>query len=47
MDESPEAEGGGSTVAVGSTNSSAVGSPKEGGWDAALMEDSTWGMYTD
>ena len=43
MDESPEVEGGGSTVEVGSTNSSAVGSLEEGGWDAAPVEDSTQG----
>ena len=41
MDESPEVEGGGSIAAVGSTNSSAEGSPKEGGWDATPEEDST------
>ena len=43
MDESPEVEGGGSTAVVGWTNSLAVGSPKEGGWDAAPVEDSTRG----
>ena len=43
MDESPEVEGGGSTAAMGSTNSLAMGSPKEGGWDAAPVEDSTRG----
>ena len=40
MLESPEVEDGGSTAAVGSTNSSAVGSPEEGGWAATLKEDS-------
>ena len=40
--ESSEAEGGGSTVAVGSTNSSADGSRDEKGRDASPMEDSTW-----
>ena len=43
MDESPEAEGGGSTTAVGLTNSSAVGLPKEGGWDVTPKEDYTQG----
>ena len=43
MDESLEEEGGGSTVAVGSTNSSAEGSPEEGGRDASLVEYSTLG----
>ena len=41
MLESPEVEGGGSTMAVGSINSSAVGSPEEEGWDATPEEDST------
>ena len=43
MLESLEIEGGGSTAAVGSTYSSAVGSPKEGGGGATPEEDSTWG----
>ena len=43
MDESPEVEGGGSIAAMGSTNSSAEGSPKEEGWDATPKEDSTRG----
>ena len=43
MDESPEVEGGGSIAAVGSTNSSAEGSPEEGGRDASLVEYSTLG----
>ena len=43
MLESPEVEDGGSTAAVRSTNSSAVGSPEEGGWDATPKEDSTQG----
>ena len=38
-----EEEGGGSTAAVGLTNSSVVRSPEEGGWDAAPVEDSTLG----
>ena len=41
-DESLEEEAGGSTVAVGSTYSLAVGSP-EGGLDAELVEDLTLG----
>ena len=41
MLESPEVEGGGLTTTVGSTNSSAVWSPQEGGWDATPEEDST------
>ena len=35
-------EGGGSTIAIGLTYSSAVGSPDVGGWDAPV-EDSTLG----
>ena len=41
MLESPKVEGGGLTTTVGSTNSSAVWSPQEGGWDATPEEDST------
>ena len=41
--ESPKVGGEGSTAAVGSTNSSVVGSPEEGGWDATPEEDSTRG----
>ena len=43
MLESPKVEGGGSTVAMGLTNSLVVGSPEEGGWDATPEEDSTRG----
>ena len=44
MLESPEVEGGGSTAAVRSTNSLAVGSREEGGGGGiALEEDSTLG----
>ena len=43
MLESLEVEGGGSTAIVGSTNSSAVGSLEEGGWDATPEKDSTQG----
>ena len=43
MLESPEVEGAGSIVTVGSTNSSAIGSLEEGGWDATPKEDSTQG----
>ena len=43
MLESLEVEGGGSTVAVGLTNPSVVGSPEEGGWNAAPEEDSIRG----
>ena len=43
MLESLEVEGGGSTAAAGSTNSSTVGSPEEGGWDATPEKDSTRG----
>ena len=43
MLESPEVEGGGLTTTVGSTNSSAVWSPQEGGWDATPEKDSTQG----
>ena len=40
MLESPEVEGVGSIATVGSTNSSAIGSLEEGGWDATPEEDS-------
>ena len=36
-------DGGGSTTAIGSTYSSAVGSPDGGGLDASPVEDSTLG----
>ena len=42
IEESLDEEAGGSTIAVGSTNSSAMGSPNVGGLDA-LVEDSTLG----
>ena len=38
-----EEEGGGLTMVVGSTNTSAEGSLDEGGRDASPMEDSTLG----
>ena len=43
MEASLDEEGGGSTVAVGSTNSSVDGSPDQGGRDASPGEDSTLG----
>ena len=42
-DESLDEEGGGSILVVGSTYSSVVGTPKEGGLDASPVEDSTLG----
>ena len=42
-EESPDVDGGGSTVAVGYTYASAEGSPKGGGLDASPVEDSTLG----
>ena len=42
IEESLDEEAGGSTTAVGSTNSSTVGSPDVGGLDE-LVEDSTLG----
>ena len=42
IEESLDEEAGGSTAAVGSTNSSAVGSPDVGGLDAPV-KDSTLG----
>ena len=38
-----DVDGGGSTVAMGSTYASAKGSPEEGGRDASPIEDSTLG----
>ena len=38
-----DVDGGGSTVAMGSTYASAKGSPEEGGRDASPVEDSTLG----
>ena len=43
MDESLKEEGGRSIAVVGSTYSSVMGSPKEGGYDASLVKDSTLG----
>ena len=45
MEASLGEEGGGSTVAVGSINSSADGSPNGGGRDALPMDDSTLGAF--
>ena len=42
-EESLDVDGGGSIAAVGSTYSSAVGSPDEGGLDASLAKDFTPG----
>ena len=43
IDEEDDVDGGGSTVVVGSTKSSAVGSLKGGALDASPVEDSTRG----
>ena len=42
-EESPDVDGGGSTVAIESTYALAEGSPKGGGPDASPVEDSTLG----
>ena len=42
-EESLDVDGGGSIATVGSTYSSAVGSPDRGGLDASPVEDSTLG----
>ena len=43
IEEDDDVDGGGSTTAVGSTNSSTVGSLVEGPLDASPVEDSTLG----
>ena len=43
IEEKDDLDGGGSTVAVGLTNASAVGSPEGGAQDASLVEDLTRG----
>ena len=43
IDEEDVVDGGGSTVAMGSTKSSAIGSPKGGALDASPIEDLTRG----
>ena len=45
IDEDVDVNGVGSTTAVGSINSSTVGSPERGPLDASPVEDSTLGLF--